>query len=100
MSMSVYYRGALTVLQMYLTRTDQRRRIASLDLLVALCLMKPRRLLAFHTAQAHCWVMGTLVSTRTLRAFFATLFPSWLSPAYTGAWDYFSTGAGLGISLC
>jgi len=68
------------VLQLCLTRTDQRGKNASLNLLATLCQMQPRIPSAFSAARAHCWLMLNLVSTRI---FFAKLLSSLVSPQHT-----------------
>lgn len=64
-----------------LTSAEQRRRMASLDLLAILCLMHPRIPLACLASSAHCWLTFNLASTGTLRAFSAKLLPSWVAPS-------------------
>lgn len=46
--------------------------------------MKPRRLLAFFAAGAHCWFLVTLTSTRTLRSFSAQLLSTSWVPVDSG----------------
>jgi len=46
-----------------------------LDLLATLLLMQPRIWLAFWAASAHCWVILSLLSTRTPKSFSAALNP-------------------------
>lgn len=57
--------------QVCLTSAEQRRGITSLGLLVILCLMQPRRLLAF-VSKGHGWLMVNL-SPRCPRSFAAEL---------------------------
>ena len=52
-----------------LMRTEQRGRITSLNLLVALLLILPRIHLAFWAASTHCQLMLSLSSTNALKSF-------------------------------
>lgn len=56
------------------TNAGNNGSITSLDLLVLLCLMQPRVLLVY-------WLVLNLLSTRTLRSFFAELFSIWAGPS-------------------
>lgn len=67
-------------------------RFKSFNPLSILCLMQPRRLLAFLLARAHCWRVFNLVSTRTPKAFSAEMLVSPLM--CPGAWGCFSPGTG------
>ncbi|XP_068788224.1 uncharacterized protein [Struthio camelus] len=68
-----------TVLQVRLHQ--ERGRITSLDLLPTLCLMHPRRPLAFLATRAHCCLMLHLLSTGTPRSFFMELLSSRSTPS-------------------
>lgn len=59
--------------------------------------MLPRIPLPFLAARAPCWLMSSLVSTRSLSA---EPVPSWLAPARPGAWDFSSSGVELCVSCC
>lgn len=48
--------------------------ITCLDLLVMLCLMQPKMLLAFSAARAYCWLTFNLSCTRTLVLFCKAVF--------------------------
>lgn len=78
-----------------LTSGEQKGGITSLSPLAIHCLMQPRIPFAFFTVKAHCWLVFSLVPTRTIRSFSDKLLSSWVAPACTGAWDCFSTDAGL-----
>jgi len=65
-----------TALQMCPTRAEQGGRIISLDLLVTLFLIEPRVLLTSLAARAHCWLMVSLLSTRTSKSLCKTAFQS------------------------
>ena len=70
-SMSSLCRGAQNWTQYSrggLTSAEWRGRLTSLDLLATLLLMQPRQLLAAFAARAHCWLMASLLSTRSFSA--------------------------------
>ncbi|XP_068782109.1 uncharacterized protein [Struthio camelus] len=71
-----------------LIRAEERGRITSLDLLATLCLMHPRRPLAFLAARAHCCLMLNL-STRTPRSFSAELLSSRSAPSLDWCLGFF-----------
>jgi len=64
---------------------SQKRRITPIDLLVTLFLMQPRKPLAAFEAQAHCWLMFNLVSTRTPGPFLQSYFPAGWPPVCSHA---------------
>ena len=63
------------------TSAEQRGRITSLSLLAILCLMQPRIPFTFFATRACCWLMFSLLSTRTPRYFSAKLLFSQLAPS-------------------
>lgn len=71
---------------MCLTSAEKRGRITSLMSLMMFFLMQPKRLSAFFATRPHCWLMISLMSTRTPSSFSAKLLSSWMVPACTGAW--------------
>lgn len=80
-----------------LTSDEWRGRITSLDLWAALLLMKLSVCLAIFTARTCCWLLGTLLATRTIRSF----SPRWLSSqtqvvlaSYQGGMDRRCRGLG------
>ena len=81
--------------QMCLTNAEQRGGIISLNLLVRLILMEPRRLLSFFATSVHCWLMVHLLSTKILGSFSVSFLPSNWAQACVGAWAYFSMGPGV-----
>jgi len=70
-----------TVIRCGLTSVEKRGRIPSYGLLATLLLMQPRILLAFFAARAHCWLMSSLVSSRTTRFFSLKLLSSQFDPS-------------------
>lgn len=80
---------------MCLSRTEQRKRITSFDLLATLCLRQLRRLLASFITGEYCLINSVRIS----RTSSAKQLSSWYAPVCSGA-CYFSPMAGLRISLC
>lgn len=74
--------------------------ITPLDLLAILYLMQPNIPLVLSATRAHCWLMFTLLSTRTLRPLSAEIFSSRVPSAWISAWDYSFPGARLCTSPC
>lgn len=60
----------------------------------ALHLMQPRTPFTFFAARAHCWLMFSLVSSRTPALFLQDCFPAGRPPARSGTWGCSSPGAG------
>lgn len=74
--------------QMCLTRAEERGRMTSTDLLALLCLIQPRKLLAFFDMRTHCWLIGNSSPTRTSRFFSAKLLSNQLAAACPITWHY------------
>lgn len=75
-----------------LTRSEWRGRITSLELLATLFLMNPRTPLAFLATRKYCWLMDSLLFTRTPRSYSTELLSSRSAPASAGDWGYSSPG--------
>ena len=73
-----------TAVQMCLTSDEQRARITSTSLLVMVCLMQSRMLLAFFAVMMHFSFTVSLLSTKTLMSFLAEPLSSW--PAASAYW--------------
>lgn len=90
----------LTVCSLW-TRLSKGEGSSPLSLLATLFLiLKPRRLLGFFAARAHCWLMVNFVTTTTPRSFSAKPFPSHLNHRLYWGLGYSSPGAGPVFSLC
>lgn len=63
----------------YLIRARKSERVTSLHLLAMLWLTQPRIPLAFLVRRAHCWLMFSLVPTRSLRFFSVKLLSTWVA---------------------
>lgn len=55
--------------------------------LAMLLVTKPKGLLTFSVARIHCWILVSLISTRTQDNFLQSCFPSHWNPDCMGAWD-------------
>lgn len=77
-----------------------RGRITSCDLVVLFFLMRPRRLLATFATTVHCWLIVSLLSTRTPNPPLPSCLPACWPLAFAVVWHYSSLGARLCISLC
>ena len=71
-----------------LTCVKQKGRITSLNQLAPLLLMQPSVLLAFFAARAHCWLMLSLLSSRTSSYFLQSCIPDCQLSTCTGAQGY------------
>ncbi|NXW18147.1 TENS3 protein, partial [Circaetus pectoralis] len=81
---SLWYWGAQNRAQRSrcgLASAKQRGRIAPLDLLATLFLMQLRILMTAFAMRLHCWLMVSLLSTRTPRSFSAELSSNQLAPS-------------------
>lgn len=69
-----------------LKRTEQRETIFSFALLVSHLVIKPKMQLAFWAVSAHCWLVSSFSSTRTLKSFFSVLFS--IQSSFSLCWNW------------